>query len=63
MAASTGGTARTRTQPFASAWWRAHLTVDERVARGKAAREVSPRSAHAFAAAVNAGRVTVQSGV
>jgi uncharacterized protein (DUF2252 family) len=40
------GTARTRPRPFASAWRRAHLTVDERVARGRAAREESPRSAH-----------------
>jgi uncharacterized protein (DUF2252 family) len=39
------GTAGTRPRPFASAWRRAHLTVDERVARGRAAREESPRSA------------------
>jgi uncharacterized protein (DUF2252 family) len=51
MAARAGGTtepvpAGTRPRPFASAWRRAHLTVDERVARGKAARVQSPRSAH-----------------
>jgi uncharacterized protein (DUF2252 family) len=32
--------------PFASAWRRARLTVDERVARGRAARGQAPRSAH-----------------
>jgi uncharacterized protein (DUF2252 family) len=32
---------------FASRWRRAHLSVDERVARGKAARSVAPRSTHA----------------
>jgi uncharacterized protein (DUF2252 family) len=35
-----------RTAPFASAWRRAHLTLDERVARGRAARVEAPRSAH-----------------
>ena len=35
-----------RTPPFASAWRRAHLTVEQRVARGRAARVVAPRSAH-----------------
>jgi uncharacterized protein (DUF2252 family) len=35
-----------RTPPFASAWRRAHLTVDQRVARGRAARVAAPRSAH-----------------
>ncbi|HEV3292483.1 MAG TPA: DUF2252 domain-containing protein [Streptosporangiaceae bacterium] len=35
-----------RTAPFASAWRRAHLTVDERVARGRAARADVPRSSH-----------------
>jgi uncharacterized protein (DUF2252 family) len=35
-----------RDPPFASAWRRAHLTVDERVARGKAARTAAPRSSH-----------------
>jgi uncharacterized protein (DUF2252 family) len=32
--------------PFASAWRRARLTVDERVARGRAARQETPRSSH-----------------
>ncbi len=32
---------------FASAWRRAHLSVEERVARGKAARQETPRSSHA----------------
>jgi len=36
-----------RIPPFASAWRRSHLTVDERIARGKAARRQAPRSAHA----------------
>jgi uncharacterized protein (DUF2252 family) len=35
-----------RTAPFASAWRRAHLTVDQRVARGRTARTGAPRSAH-----------------
>jgi uncharacterized protein (DUF2252 family) len=35
-----------RTAPFASAWRRAHLTVDERVARGRTARGQAPRSSH-----------------
>ena len=35
-----------RTPPFASAWRRAHLTVDQRVARGRAARPGAPRSSH-----------------
>jgi uncharacterized protein (DUF2252 family) len=35
-----------RTPPFASAWRRAHLTVEERVARGQSARAEAPRSAH-----------------
>ena len=35
-----------RAAPFASAWRRAHLTVDERVARGRAARADVPRSSH-----------------
>ena len=39
-------TAGARTAPFASAWRRAHLTVDQRVARGRAARAEAPRSAH-----------------
>ena len=32
--------------PFGSAWRRARLTVEERVARGRAARSEAPRSAH-----------------
>ena len=32
--------------PFASSWRRRHLTVDERVARGLAARQEAPRSSH-----------------
>jgi len=33
-------------QPFASAWRRAHLTVEQRIARGQTARSTVPRSAH-----------------
>ena len=32
--------------PFASSWRRGHLTVDERVARGRTARQKAPRSSH-----------------
>jgi uncharacterized protein (DUF2252 family) len=32
--------------PFASSWRRRHLSVDERVARGLAARQEAPRSSH-----------------
>ncbi len=35
-----------RVPPFASAWRRAHLTLDQRIARGRAARTEAPRSAH-----------------
>jgi uncharacterized protein (DUF2252 family) len=35
-----------RGEPFASAWRRQHLTVDERLARGRAARRQVPRSDH-----------------
>src|SRR5215472_8939669 len=35
-----------RTPPFASAWRRAHLTVEERIARGQAARTSAPRPSH-----------------
>ena len=35
-----------RGAPFASAWRRQHLTVEERLARGRAAREQVPRSRH-----------------
>ncbi len=41
-----GDTSGARTPPFASAWRRAHLTVDQRVARGRTARAEAPRSAH-----------------
>jgi uncharacterized protein (DUF2252 family) len=43
---ASAGTGGTRTAPFASTWRREHLTVDERVARGTAARAKAPRSAH-----------------
>jgi len=43
---SPADAAGARTAPFASAWRRAHLTVDQRVARGRAARADAPRSAH-----------------
>ena len=35
-----------RPAPFASSWRRAHLTADERIARGRAARGAAPRSSH-----------------
>src|SRR5581483_11998832 len=35
-----------RVPPFASAWRRKHLSLDQRVARGRAARTDAPRSAH-----------------
>jgi uncharacterized protein (DUF2252 family) len=35
-----------RGAPFASAWRRQHLTVNERLARGRAARKQAPRSGH-----------------
>ncbi|HEY7343669.1 MAG TPA: DUF2252 domain-containing protein [Ktedonobacterales bacterium] len=35
-----------REAPFASSWRRAHLTVEQRVARGRAARREAPRSEH-----------------
>src|ERR1700747_595907 len=37
---------RPREAPFASAWRRAHLTVEERLARGRIARQVAPRASH-----------------
>ena len=43
---AVGDTDGARTPPFASAWRRAHLTADQRVARGRAARVEAPRSAH-----------------
>ena len=44
--AEAAGAAGERAAPFASAWRRAHLTADQRVARGRAARGPAPRSAH-----------------
>jgi uncharacterized protein (DUF2252 family) len=41
-----GDTNGARIPPFASAWRRDHLTVEQRVARGRAARTEAPRSAH-----------------
>ena len=41
-----GDPAAGRVAPFASAWRRAHLTVDERMARGRAARVPAPRAGH-----------------
>jgi uncharacterized protein (DUF2252 family) len=35
-----------RVAPFASAWRRQHLTVDQRLARGRHARKQAPRSGH-----------------
>ena len=35
-----------REGPFASAWRRARMSVDERIARGRAARSDAPRSSH-----------------
>jgi uncharacterized protein (DUF2252 family) len=40
------GPDQARPVPFASSWRRAHLTADERVARGRAARGAAPRSSH-----------------
>src|SRR5580700_3855907 len=40
------GTTQAGASTFASAWRRAHLTVEERVARGRAARKEAPRSSH-----------------
>ena len=36
----------TRGEPFASAWRRQHLTVEQRLARGRTARQQAPRSSH-----------------
>jgi uncharacterized protein (DUF2252 family) len=38
---------RSRSRPFASYWRRAHLSVDERIARGRDARQKVARSSHA----------------
>ena len=43
---SLAGTTQAGASTFASAWRRAHLTVDQRVARGRAARTEAPRSSH-----------------
>ena len=43
---SRAGTTHAAASTFASAWRRAHLTVDERVARGRDARKEAPRSSH-----------------
>ena len=43
---SRAGTTHAAASTFASAWRRAHLTVDERVARGRDARKQAPRSSH-----------------
>ncbi len=40
------GAVATRKGSFAPAWRRAHLSVEERVARGRAARAGAPRSSH-----------------
>ena len=39
-------TTREAAEPFASTWRRQHLTVDQRIARGRAARGQTPRSSH-----------------
>ena len=39
-------TTRGGAAPFASTWRREHLTVDQRIARGRTAREQAPRSNH-----------------
>jgi uncharacterized protein (DUF2252 family) len=43
---SLAGTTQAPASTFASAWRRAHLTVDQRVARGRSARRDAPRSSH-----------------
>jgi len=43
---ATSVSSREEAAPFASAWRRAHLTVEERQARGLAARQDTPRSSH-----------------
>jgi uncharacterized protein (DUF2252 family) len=43
---ATSVSSREQAAPFASAWRRAHLTVDQRKARGLAARQDAPRSSH-----------------
>jgi uncharacterized protein (DUF2252 family) len=46
MSTADAGLGPDRSGPFASSWRRRHLTVDQRVARGRAARVEVPRSAH-----------------
>jgi uncharacterized protein (DUF2252 family) len=43
---ATSVSSREQAAPFASAWRRAHLSVDERQSRGLAARKQAPRSSH-----------------
>jgi uncharacterized protein (DUF2252 family) len=43
---ATPVSSREQAAPFASAWRRAHLTVEERKARGRAARQDAPRASH-----------------
>ncbi len=43
---SLAGTTQAGASTFASAWRRAHLTVEDRVARGRSARQEAPRSSH-----------------
>ena len=42
----SGGAPADTVGPFASSWRRRHLTVDERVARGRTARQEVPRASH-----------------
>ena len=44
--ASPDLTTREGAAPFASTWRRQHLTVEQRVARGRTAREQAPRAGH-----------------
>ncbi len=43
---SRPGTTQAAASTFASGWRRAHLSVDQRVARGRSARQQAPRSGH-----------------
>jgi uncharacterized protein (DUF2252 family) len=43
---SLAGTTQAGASTFASAWRREHLTVEQRVARGRSARKEAPRSSH-----------------
>jgi uncharacterized protein (DUF2252 family) len=47
MAASTSSPSRTGRRPARPRWRLAELTLDERIARGKAGRQQAPRSSHA----------------